>query len=607
MFDGESFTFDAEVIAGELADCRQRGIERIDRKSHNQAPLPLPQLDRLSIVAGGSTGQATPSRPGRIKDLLRRALASYGEQRDPAEAAFVSDLFFGDSTNFVVHSAGELLDRARARAGEQNEDRFRERRRVAFHEFAQFLIQYAAGRSLPATAAPGPSGGTASRTRSPIAGGPTAHGGDALGEPADLVPSGELGRIETALDAASSITICGVAPRSLVQAMQRIAQRSSASPLGTPWRRITYVTPAAALIFTTLGNARIASAIQNWQSAIKGIHDCVIQLQSVTDGLAAPTVPELTFLSVAELFLNVLVMVKSLDGEHEQIWASVGPELAREEPCYLGVAPGTESFRQLRSVIERLTASGAPIVSRELEMQPDGLDQVRLLDESTERRLYVRSLRPLDDSSPSRTLPEPSCLPVALIALRSVQAGRPQLVLKRRSRYADWDAFDKLSLLSTGLLEEDLAAALGVPAFPNLEAPIALDAMWKAHGQPGPLPIPPSAFVRAAQREVFASCGLEISSQRFVHRGCHLLERDEFGRYLFFCVFELTLLRAGTYDELQLTRDWDPERLIEIPQTAIYSPELMPELNRFLIQCRDWFETEVLANPVHVLSLGSQE
>lgn len=610
MFSGEAFTIDASAIAAELADCRKRGVESIDRRTHNQAPLALPQLDHLALMTTASARNQERRRSARIKDLLRRALSAYGERHDPAEARLISDLFFGDSTSYVRRTAGELLDLAMAHAGEQNEERFRERRRVAFHDFAHFLIQYAPEAADPvAKLAPSP----ASITGEPTA--VTAPGATATpirAAPLDLAEeaalSSEHRRIEAAIQAASSITICGVAPRSLVQTMQRIAQHNSVSSSSTPWRRITYVTPAAALIFATLGNARIASAIQNWQSAIKGIHDCVAQVQSAAEALSVPTGPDLSLLSVAELFLNVLILIKTPNDDREHLWVSAGPELARDEPCYLGVGPDTEPFRQLRAVIDKLTASGTPIVSRELEMRPDGLELIRQLADSPDRPvLQVRALRPIADSTRGSATSRPSCLPVALVILRSVQAGSPLILLKRRSRFADWDDFDKLSLLSSGLLEEDLAGALGVPVFPNLDAPIALDAMWKALGEPGPLPIPLSAFVRAAQRELFASCGLELPAERYLHRGCHLLERDEHGRYLFFCVFEVTLRRSGAQDELRMAWDWDSERLHTMAQDVLYSAENAPYLNRFLIQCKDWIESEVLANPISLLRVTAKQ
>jgi hypothetical protein len=175
------------------------------------------------------------------------------------------------------------------------------------------------------------------------------------------------------------------------------------------------------------------------------------------------------------------------------------------------------------------------------------------------------------------------------------------VLLKQRSRFTNWDQFDKLSLLSARLLEEDLAGALGVPVFADRDAATALDAMWKAYGKPGRLPIPLGAFVRAAQRDVFRSCGLDIAPGRFVHRGCQLLEREERGLYLFFCVFEVILFRHRDEDELQLAREWNPEFLESVYEDILYNPELKEHLNRFLLQRREWLEAEVFSKPVALI------
>jgi hypothetical protein len=125
--------------------------------------------------------------------------------------------------------------------------------------------------------------------------------------------------------------------------------------------------------------------------------------------------------------------------------------------------------------------------------------------------------------------------------------------------------------------------------------------MWKAYGKPGRLPIPLGAFVRAAQRDVFRSCGLDIAPGRFVHRGCQLLEREERGLYLFFCVFEVILFRHRDEDELQLAREWNPEFLESVYEDILYNPELKEHLNRFLLQRREWLEAEVFSKPVALI------
>ena len=273
---------------------------------------------------------------------------------------------------------------------------------------------------------------------------------------------------------ASSITICGVAPRSLVDALQRTAKQLSAAGNPPPWQQITDITPASALIFATQGHARLGSAMQEWQSALKGIRDCILQLQADAEEAASPASPvRLALLGVMELFLEVVLVTKDRDTEREKLWVSVGPNFARDEPLYFSFEKGSGHFTRIEAMVHRLGGGSKPIVGRELEVRPDGLEQIRQLGpEPPARRLEVRAVQPIGAS-----MPLPSCLPVAISILRSAEAGRPVVLLKQRSRYTNLDQFDKLSLISARLLEEDLAGALGVPVFPDHDAAAALDAM----------------------------------------------------------------------------------------------------------------------------------
>lgn len=170
-------------------------------------------------------------------------------------------------------------------------------------------------------------------------------------------------------------------------------------------------------------------------------------------------------------------------------------------------------------------------------------------------------------------------------------------MLKRRTRFTDADDFDKLSLLSARVLEKHLAGALGVPLYTHREAAGALDAMWKATRRNERLAVPLDAFVIAAQREVFISCGLDIPANRFTFHGCHLVERETAGQFLFFCVFELVLFRHSSNDELELAEAWNPRQLERVEEELLYSASYRPELNRFLTRRQEWIERVILAQP----------
>jgi hypothetical protein len=344
--------------------------------------------------------------------------------------------------------------------------------------------------------------------------------------------------------------------------------------------------------------------MHQWQSALKSIRDCIGQLQAEPGGTLDHMPPvRLDLLGIREPYLEFVLITRSQLTGQEHLWISAGPNFFREDPVFLPVEMGTPEFVQIKTTVEQLARTGTPIISRELEVRPDGLDSISRLDGlAPAKRLEVRTLQAI--GAPVHL---PTCLPVAIIILRSAEAGRPIVLLKQRSRYADVDSFHRLSLLSAGLLEEDLAGALGVPAFPDLSAPAALDAMWKAYGKPDPLPIPLDAFVRAARRETLSCCGLDIAAERFLHRGCQLLDRSGRGHFVFFCVFELALYRHPAEDEMELAQEWHPERLVPVNEDSLYSPGSEQYLNMFLQECRVWLETEIFASPAVFSRPGSQQ
>ncbi len=400
----------------------------------------------------------------------------------------------------------------------------------------------------------------------------------------------EQSDLDRALRTARSITICGIAPRSLVEAMQRVAKQLNDEGSVPPWRRITVVTPADALVFATAGNARLGSVVQQWQSALNGIRNCVRQV--IADGEQATGAGpglELSFIGIGHLFLEVVLLIEDRDSGRESLWASVGPSLARDDSTYLVEPPGTVLFNKISSTVHQLIQAGKPIVTRQLDISPEGLEEsLRESQFLGLPRIEVRSLQHF-----GTPVPPPSCTPTAITVLRSASAGRPVVLLKRRTRFTDADDFDKLSLLSGRVLEEDLAGALGVPLFTDRRSDAAIDGMWKMHGRPERLIVPLDAFIRAAQRDVFVSSGLDISSDRFTHRGCQFVEREEPGVFLFFCIFDVALHRHSHEDELELAEAWNTEQLQRVDQELLYSPKHKPELNRLLLRRQQWLEQNV--------------
>jgi hypothetical protein len=133
-----------EDLVRELVDCRQRGIEGLDRSTHNQKPVTCPKLERLAADYTVALQVAWRGRIAQIKGLLRDALTAY-QRSEPDDARLIRDLFFGADMGpvRVRQSPTNLLQVAQESYGEPSETRFREIRNIAFRSFAEFLIRFA--------------------------------------------------------------------------------------------------------------------------------------------------------------------------------------------------------------------------------------------------------------------------------------------------------------------------------------------------------------------------------------------------------------------------------------------------------------------------------
>ena len=98
----------AETIAHELAACRQRGIEGLDRSTHNQTPIDVPELERLARDYAAARRAEWRRRKDQIKTLLRDALLSF-DRSDADLAGLIRDLFFGSDTGTVRRGPSDLL------------------------------------------------------------------------------------------------------------------------------------------------------------------------------------------------------------------------------------------------------------------------------------------------------------------------------------------------------------------------------------------------------------------------------------------------------------------------------------------------------------------
>src|SRR5262245_14954584 len=114
-------------IADDLGECRQRGLEWLDRAVSPQKPIRAHALQKLAADYVHARGLLAAGRIAQIKVLLADGIEELAGQGHAADATLLRDLFFGVPGDHTIHSPGELLESARARTGE-NASRFRERR-----------------------------------------------------------------------------------------------------------------------------------------------------------------------------------------------------------------------------------------------------------------------------------------------------------------------------------------------------------------------------------------------------------------------------------------------------------------------------------------------
>lgn len=135
--------YDPGRVAEDLADCRQRGLDWLDRKTSNQQPVRAANLQQLAAEYVRAGQIAAAGRIAQIKTLLRDGIDELSRQGHTGDAGLLRDLFFGDPGDGAIKPPGVLLRIAHERAGDTTESRFRERRNNVIRSFASFLIDFA--------------------------------------------------------------------------------------------------------------------------------------------------------------------------------------------------------------------------------------------------------------------------------------------------------------------------------------------------------------------------------------------------------------------------------------------------------------------------------
>ena len=94
--------YDAYEIANDLGDCRQRGLDWLDRRTSNQVPVRATVLHRLAEEYAEARRLVAAGRIAQIKILLRDGIDELSQQGHTTDARLLNDLFFGDSTRGAI-------------------------------------------------------------------------------------------------------------------------------------------------------------------------------------------------------------------------------------------------------------------------------------------------------------------------------------------------------------------------------------------------------------------------------------------------------------------------------------------------------------------------
>jgi hypothetical protein len=196
---------------------------------------------------------------------------------------------------------------------------------------------------------------------------------------------------------------------------------------------------------------------------------------------------------------------------------------------------------------------------------------------------------------PHRTpTPEGAVSIGSLIAVCCNTARGDAILLKERTSRNSYDDLGKLSLLSERVLAEDMSDAVSGPLDPSDDR--ALEQLWLRSGRPTEFEVPELAFRRAAQRELFLSCGLDVPAERLKLRGACLVERETENTYLGLYIYRLDLLRDVNFDELAYAQAWDSD-LELVLMRELYDSGTRSRLNRLLRGREGWLRQSVFVGP----------
>jgi hypothetical protein len=392
-------------------------------------------------------------------------------------------------------------------------------------------------------------------------------------------------RIFDDIVSADSVDIVGILPWQCAARLKDIAARriQARQHIVDP-AHVRYFTPARSQIAVYRHSGALGSLAQRWLAGITGVRNWLAPRGTSHAG-AGRLLHEFE-----DIYLDCLVHVTH--GSRHQVTAFNQLPLIRtarhdqgaEETSLLITLMPEGQVRRFQGYLDSLARQSKELVSRVVLCEAANASEPAR-EQGREFQPRISCLRRYD----APRVPG-SVVPVAVIAVCAPTAHGPAVLLKRRTEWNSREDFGTLSLVSERVLEEDFPEIISDSLSDNDDR--ALDELWLRIGSPRDFEVPEQVFRRAAQRELFMSCGLDISGDRLELHGTCLLDREGEDTFLGFYVYTVQLARSAAFDELTHAMAWNSD-LELVPVSRLYDAANRPRLNRLLRRRDSWLREQV--------------
>ncbi|GAB3944824.1 hypothetical protein [Micromonospora vulcania] len=382
---------------------------------------------------------------------------------------------------------------------------------------------------------------------------------------------------------ADRVDIIGVLPPQCVDRLVELhALREAAEGGSSLPAHVRYVTPARDRITLYRQPGVLGTLVQRWMTGVTGLRNWLEP--RTTDPNSSM---RLEIFQFDDMFLDCVIYTVR-DGVERAAILSQLPILtsgrvgaAAAVSTVVASRMSATQVNEMKTYIRLLLNQAMPLTQRQVRCSSAENRRIGGPFTPAIRRVAAYGRLAVDDVEP-----------IAVVAICANTASGPCVLLKPRNVKNSRDDFRKLSLVSERILIEDMSQYSRGSIDGDHEK--ALDDLWMAADQPEPFLIPEESFRRAAQRELFVTCGLDVPTGRLALKGTCILDREDEVTHLGFYVFRLDLLRTVGVDELKEVQAWNPE-LVLVPITDLYSATFRPRLNRLLTRKQEWLVDHVFS------------